>query len=280
MKVGLCLGGGGSRGYAHIGAIRALTEAGIKIDIVNGTSIGAIVGGMYAIYQDVDEMTALVKDVIDSVNVNHFNLFRHSSDGPSFLQNWLTEAVCDVASLRKSLQSHKNNLKALAILFQEYRFKDTKIPFSAISTDLITGKTVVISRGKLSDGILASACLPGIFPPVKRGRKLLVDGFVLANIPVPELRRQGADFIISIELVESPSADYKNGMDLIYYVESLKQKELERWAIAESDFHFKINMSEYDSSHFENYLVAIEQGYKTTQKIIPQLLRKLEAANV
>ena len=279
MKVGLCLGGGGSRGYAHIGAIRALTEAGIKIDIVNGTSIGAIVGGMFALYQDVDEITALVKKVVDSVNVNHFNLFRHSTEGPSFLHNWLTEAVCDVASLRKSLQSHKNNLKALAILFHEYQFKDTKIPFSAVSTDLVTGKTVVISKGKLIDGILASACLPGIFPPVIRGKKLLVDGFVLANIPVPELRRQGADFIISIELVETPSADYKNGMDLLYYVESLKQKQLERWAIAESDFHLKIDMFDYDSSHFENYLVAIEQGYKTTQKIIPQLLRKLEAAN-
>ena len=125
MKVGLCLGGGGSRGYAHIGAIRALKEAGIKIDIVNGTSIGAIMGGMYALYQDVDKMTALVREVIGSVNVNHFNLFRHSTEGPSFLQNWLTEAVCDLAALRKSIQSHKNNLKALKILFEEYRFEDT-----------------------------------------------------------------------------------------------------------------------------------------------------------
>jgi len=89
MKVGLCLGGGGSRGYAHIGAIRALTEADIKIDIVNGTSIGAIVGGAYALYQDVDKMIALVKQVIESVNVNHFNLFHHSLEGPAFLHNWL-----------------------------------------------------------------------------------------------------------------------------------------------------------------------------------------------
>jgi len=61
MKIGLCLGGGGSRGYAHIGAIRALTEAGIKIDLVNGTSMGAIMGGMYALYMDVDEMTDRVR---------------------------------------------------------------------------------------------------------------------------------------------------------------------------------------------------------------------------
>jgi NTE family protein len=280
MKVGVCLGGGGSRGYAHIGAIRALTEAGIKIDMVNGTSIGAIVGGAYALYQDIDKMTGLVKQVIDSVNVNHFNLFRHATEGPSFLQNWLTEAVCDVAALRKSIQSHKNNLKALKILFEEYRFEDTKIPFSAVSTDLITGKTVIIKRGKLSDGILASASLPGIFPPIIRGNKLLVDGFVLANIPVFELRQQGSDFIISIELIDLPGANYKNGIDVLYYVESLKQKQLEQWAIADSNFHIKIDMSTFDSSHFENYLIAIERGYQTTRKLIPDLKEKLEAAHV
>jgi NTE family protein len=280
MKVGLCLGGGGSRGYAHIGAIRALTEAGIKIDVVNGTSIGAIIGGMYALYMDVDTMTVLVKKVVDSVHVNHFNLFRHSTEGPTFLQNWLTEAVCDVAALRNSIQSHKNNLKALNILFAENRFEDTKIPFSAVSTDIRTGKSVIIKKGKLIDGVLASASLPGIFPPVVRGKQLLVDGFVLSNIPVPELRRQGTDFIISIELVDLPAAKYQNGIDLIYYIESLKQKRLEQWAIAESDFHIKIDMSKFDSSHFENYTVAIEQGYQTTRNILPLLKEKLEKANV
>ena len=118
------------------------------------------------------------------------------------------------------------------------------------------------------------------FAPVIRGKKRQVDGFVLVNIPVPELRRQGADFIISIELVESPSSAYQNGIDVLYYVEYLKQKQLEQWAIADSNFHIKIDMSEYDSSHFENYLVAIEQGYKTTRKLIPDLKEKLEAADV
>jgi NTE family protein len=148
MKIGLCLGGGGSRGYAHIGAIKALTEAGIKIDMVNGTSIGAIMGGMYALYQDTDQMTALVQKATVAVNVNHFNLFQHSKEGPSFLQNWLTEAVCDMAALRKSIQSHKNNLKALHILLDEARFEDTKIPFSAVAMDIMTGKTTVIKKGK------------------------------------------------------------------------------------------------------------------------------------
>ena len=280
MKIGLCLGGGGSRGYAHIGAIRALTEAGIKIDIVNGTSIGAIMGGMYALYPDVDTMTVLVKKVVDSVRVNHFNLFRHSSEGPAFLRSWLNEAVCDVAALKKSIQSNKNTVKALELIFDQRRFEDTKIPFSAIATDIMAGETVIIKRGKLIDGILASAAIPAIFPPVMRGKKVLVDGYVLANIPVPQLRSQGADFIISVGLLDNPSSSYQNGVDLLYYVESLKQKRLEQWAIAQSDFHISVDMSQFDSSHFENYLTAIEKGYRTTQQVIPQLLAKLEQAHV
>ena len=280
MKVGLCLGGGGSRGYAHLGAIRALTEAGIKIDIVNGTSIGAIVGGMFALYQDTDKMTTLVKKVGGSVRVSHFDLFKQTTESSSFMRNWLTEAVCDFAALRISIQSHKNNLKALRLIFDDKRFEDTKIPFSAISNDLTTGKTVVIKSGRLIDGVLASASIPGIFPPVTRGKKILVDGFVLANIPVPELRQQGADFIISIELIDLLDANYQNGVDVLYYIESMKQKQLEQWAIADSNFHIQIDMSKFDSTRFENYDVAIELGYKTTLKIIPDLKKKLEAANV
>jgi NTE family protein len=138
---------------------------------------------------------------------------------------------------------------------------------------------VIIRKGKLADGVLASASIPAIFPPVVRGKKLLVDGYVLANIPVPQLRQQGADFIISIELVEEPNTHYKNGVDLLYYIEYLKRKQLDEWAIQQSDFHIPVDMSQFDSSHFENYLVAMERGYKATQQVIPDLKEKLEKAN-
>jgi NTE family protein len=128
--------------------------------------------------------------------------------------------------------------------------------------------------------VVASASIPGIFPPVARGKKLLVDGYVLANIPAPELRQQGADFIISVGLVEKPNTNYQNGVDLIYYVESIKQKQLDKWAIAESDFHINIDMSKFDATHFENYEVAIKHGYDTAKKSMPLLVKKLEKINV
>ncbi|HEX9896580.1 MAG TPA: patatin-like phospholipase family protein [Dehalococcoidales bacterium] len=276
MKIGLSLGGGGARGYAHVGVIRALTESGISIDVINGTSIGAVMGGGYALYKDLDKMTALIKQVTQKVNINYFNIFRHQSESQTFLQKWLTEAVCDIASLRSSIQSHRNNLKALRAIFGEHTFADTKIPFSAVTHDLITGKTVVIKRGKLVEGILPSVSIPGIFPPVQRGTHLLVDGMVLANIPVYELRKQGADFIISVELRSIEEAIFQNGMDVLNGIEAMKQRRLERWAIAESDFHIRINFRNYATERFNNPNTAVEIGYKVTKRLLPMLLRRLE----
>jgi NTE family protein len=280
MKVGLCLGGGGARGYAHIGAIRALTEGGIKIDIVNGTSIGAVMGGAYALYKDTSKMIELMEQIVGSVNINYYNLFRQPADRRSFLRKWLEEAACDIASLRTSIQSHRNNIKALRLIFDEHHFEDTKIPFSAVAVDIIGGKTVVIKRGKLIDGILASTSIPGIFAPIARGKKLLVDGYVLANIPIRELRQEGADFIISIELGATLDHNYNNGMDLLNYIEELKQKRMERWAIAESDFHIRIKMPNFDSSRFDSNLELTECGYRTVKQVIPRLIRELKEANV
>lgn len=276
MKIGLSLGGGGARGYAHIGVISALAEAGIPIDIINGTSIGAVMGGGYALYKDIDRLTVLIRQVIHDVNINYFNIFHHQSESQTFLQKWLSEAVCDVASLRNSVLSHRNNLKALRAFFGDHTFADTKIPFSAVAHDLITGKTVVIKRGKLVEGILPSVAIPGIFPPIQRGKRLFVDGVVLANIPVGELREQGADFIIAVELYSQDETSYQNGLDILNGIETMKQHRLEEWAIAESDFHIRINFKNYSSEHFDNLSVGIELGYKITKRIIPRLLRRLE----
>jgi NTE family protein len=276
MKIGLSLGGGGARGYAHIGVIRALTEAGIPIDVINGTSIGAVMGGAYALHRDMDKITVLIKQVTQAVNLNYFNIFRHKLESQTFLRRWLSEAVCDIAALRNSVQSHRHNLKALRIIFGEHSFADTKIPFSAVAHDLITGKTVVIKRGKLVEGILPSVAIPGIFPPVQRGNRLLVDGVVLANIPVAELREEGADFIIAVELHATEPTPYKNGLDIINNLEAMKQRRLEKWALAESDFHIRIDFKNYTTEHFENPAIAVETGYKVTKKQIPALLRRLE----
>ena len=280
MKVGLSLGGGGARGYAHIGAIKALNEAKISVDLINGTSIGAIVGGAYALYANTEKLITLVEEVVHKVNVDYFNIFRYSSESQSFLRDWLINAACDLASLRKSIFNNKNNQKALEIIFGDYSFSDTKIPFSSVAVDLIAGKVVIINKGKLIDGILPSISIPGIFPPTEQDERLLVDGYVLANIPVVELRKQGADFIIAINLVMDAEEGYQNGFDLMNNIELLKQQQLDQWEMDEANFAVTIHLPGFNSMRFDNYEVAITHGYEIVKKIIPRLKRRLSSINV
>ncbi len=276
MKIGLSLGGGGARGYAHLGVIRALEEANIPIDLINGTSIGAVMGGGYALYNDIDIFINLVKQVIHKTNINYYNIFHSQSDSQSFLRTWLLEAVCDIASLRSSIQSNRHQLKAFRAVFGEHTFADTKIPFSSVAHDLISGKTVIFKKGKLVDGILPSVTLPGIFPPVRRHNRLLVDGYVLSNTPVHELRMQGADFIIAVELISTDKHTYENGLDILNGIEDMKQRQLDDRQIAEADFHIKVDFEQYTPERFENYENAMKLGYDTAKTAFTGLLKMLE----
>ncbi len=276
MKIGLSLGSGGARGYAHIGVIRALEEAGVKPDLINGSSIGAIVGGAYALYLDAKRIADLVQELTSRMKVNYFNIFNHAQPKRPFLRDWLFEALCDITALRGSVLSHRTNRSALSYLFGEYRFSDTVIPFSAVAVDLLSGETVVIKDGRLRDGILPSISIPGIFPPVEYKGMLLTDGGVLADVPVWELRAEGADFIIAVDLLDDPPDQHRNGFDLLTIVDYLKGERLARWETEAADFLIKIELPGYNPLQFGNYREAIEKGYETAKRALPALLRKLE----
>ena len=277
MKIGLSLGSGGARGYAHIGVLQVLERAGIKVDLINGSSIGAIVGGAYALYHDSKRLVSLATEVVSRAHVNYYSIFQHAQpDRHPHLRDWLLSALCDFTALRTSVFSHRTNRTALSYLFGEYRFSDTAIPFSAVAVDLITGKPVVIREGRLRDGILPSISIPGVFPPVEWDGMLLTDGGVLADVPVRELRAEGAEFVIAVRLAGEPPAPYKNGFDLLTTVDYLKGKRLSDWEVEMADFLIEIELPGYDPMRFDDSRTAIERGIRTAEAALPGLLRKLE----
>ncbi len=276
MKTGLSLGGGGALGYAHIGAIRAFEEAGISIDMINGSSMGAIIGGSYALYKDVDKLTALVKETVESVNVDSFNIFRNR-EHRSFLRNWLSTTLCDISLLRSSFLSHKEDVRALRMIFGESSFSDTQIPFSCVAVDLLGGDIVTINEGSLVEGILPSMALPGVFPPIERDGRLLVDGGVLADVPVRELRDQGADFVIAIQLAPKVEWWYQTGSDVLTLVEMMKEFLLAQWELEQADFEIEINMPEVKLLDFGSYEQAITRGYEVAREACNELKRRLGA---
>jgi NTE family protein len=276
MKVGLSLGGGGAHGYAHIGVIRALVEAGIQVDLINGTSIGAVIGGAYALYADLDQVVGRIEEVISTINVRYFNLFRFSGQmSQSVLRDWLGSAVGNVANLRSGILTHKNSLRALQIIFGDHQFSDARIPFSAVATDLMTWQTVILRDGKLIDGVLPSLSIPGIFTPVRHNGQLLVDGGVLANLPVSQLRQEGADFVIAVRLPWRIEGAYQNGFDLLNRVELMKQNTLEQWQVEDADFTLAIDLPIFDILNFDDFKPAVALGYQTTLQTLPRLKRRL-----
>jgi NTE family protein len=177
VRIGLALGGGAARGWAHIGVLRALAEAGIHPDIVAGTSIGAVVGGCY------------VADVLD--NLEHFarSLTRRRVFG-----------LIDVSFAGSGLIGGNRLQRLLDEQLQGKRLEDFEKSFVGVATELSTGHEIWLSRGSMVDAMRASYALPGIFQPVQVGGRWLVDGALVNPIPVSVCRALGANVVIAVNL--------------------------------------------------------------------------------
>jgi NTE family protein len=182
MKIGLALGAGAARGWAHIGIIQALEELGVKIDVVAGCSIGAYVGSAYASghLQDLETWASSLSEwqVLGLLGIG----FKRGG----------------IASGQKVFDKHKKEFCAPT-------FEEMSLPFAAVATDLYSGKEVVFNHGEVHDAIRASCSIPALFSPIEKDGRWLVDGAVVNPVPVNQCRQLGADFVIAVNL----SADFR-----------------------------------------------------------------------
>lgn len=177
QKIGLALGSGSARGWAHIGVIEALTDAGIEIDCVAGTSIGAVVGAVFAA-GNLDSLKEVVLQF----------------DWKQIL------GFLDVVFPKSGLIDGKKVTDFLRRHMQEKTIEDLMMPFCAVSTNLDGGQEVVISKGDVIEAVRASISLPGIFTPVKKDGMVLIDGGLVNPVPVSVVRSMGADRVIAVDL--------------------------------------------------------------------------------
>ncbi len=176
-RIGIALGSGSARGWAHIGVLRALNEAGVVPDIVCGTSIGALVGGAYASGR---------LDVLDdwARSVTLFDIV----------------GLMDVTLTRGGVIAGGRLFKGLRTIQPDQLIEDLPKPFAAVATDFATGREQWLQKGSLLDAVRASAALPGIFPPVKLDGEWLVDGGLVNPVPVSVCRALGAEIVIAVNL--------------------------------------------------------------------------------
>src|SRR5690554_945681 len=200
VKVGLVLSGGGAKGLAHIGALKVIEEAGIEIDYIGGTSMGAIVGGLYAVGYTPAQMDSLFQ-VLDFEELIRDRLPRSSK---TFIERAHNERytltlpfdhfkIGFPSGLSKGQNLYNLMSNLMHHVHQVEDFSKLPIPFFCIAADIETGQTVMLDHGSLPDAVAASAAIPTIFSPVELDDRLLIDGGVFNNYPVEELRQRGAD---------------------------------------------------------------------------------------
>ena len=183
-KIGLALGGGAARGLAHIGVLKALGENNIHVDMIAGTSIGALVGACFAKDGEINTLEEIILNI-----------------------DWKQLALLldpNLVLLKKGFIHGEKIKELLCSIIGDIEFKDLKIPFRVIATDVITGEEVVIDGGSVAEAVRASISIPVIFTPVKFENRFLVDGGIVNPVPVNVVRNMGAEFIIACNVIPEP----------------------------------------------------------------------------
>ncbi len=262
FKIGLALGSGAARAIAHIGVLQVLEENNIEVDCISGSSMGAIVGGIYSLGISPYEMERnMLKIIVDAKK----KLFKIKYD---------LEALFSTKYIHKTLCKY----------FSKKTFKDLKIPFYPVAVDLISGKKVIFQSGKLIDAIEASSSIPVYYTPKKRGKKVLVDGSVLCPVPTKVLRDK-CDFVISVAIPaynknKHPHHYLKmlNVMDrsIAILVSKLMQVELEN---SKPDFLIHVDkVSSYEGSDYNKAKQIIKIGRGAAKKVIKELKKDIDNA--
>ncbi len=259
LRIGIALGSGGAKGLAHIGVLQVLEEYGVNIDCVSGSSMGAVVGGIYALGYTPDEIALYVK--------------KHKTEKKKLFK---------LHPNQESLYDTKTIHRRLYHLFLDKRFSDTKKPFFALATDLIKGKKVIFHKGKLLDAVEASSRIPLYLSPKKIGKNIFVDGGVLCPVPTSVLKKR-CDFVIAVPIPtynkkKHPHHHLKalNVLDrsLSILIDKLMRIELQN---EQPDFIIDLqNVSDYSSLDYEKAEEIIALGRKIALRAIKPLLRKIQ----
>jgi len=284
----LALGSGGARGLAHVGILRVLEEAGLVPDVIAGTSMGAIVGGLYAEVPDSDvTWERLLNYVHDEEFASSWSAFvaKGSGNGEedepirrwNDLLDFLQRRIIAVKTVtRPYVQSAERLRRPLENLFRVETFEELKIPFAAVALDLISGKRVVSHSGSLIDGIYASSCIPAIFPPLARNGMLLIDGGGPYRVPVEACRDLGADFVVAVDIPAFEETRFRTGLDVIVRSNTIARQRLNEFVLATSDLVICPEVQDFHWADFRAGEQCHARGMEAARAALPELQAALQ----
>ena len=259
-KVGLALGGGAARGLAHIGVLEVLEKEGIPIDMIAGTSMGAIVGAFYAYGKNLP----LMHEMAVELGKKRLGLFT------------------DLTIPRTGILSWRKVEKQLASHIGKTQFKELQIPFACVAVDIDTGEEVILKEGEIWHAIRASASIPVILPLTDIGGQHLVDGGILNPVPVGLARSMGADIVIAVNVISPPAVPSQPLPHHPHTIVSIMLKTVYIFnskviesSLATADIVIQADTEAIGYTDFHKAADCIKRGSAATQLMIPQIKKIL-----
>ncbi|HQW83280.1 MAG TPA: patatin-like phospholipase family protein [Ferruginibacter sp.] len=282
-KIGLTLSGGGAKGFAHIGILKAIDSAGLKIDYITGTSMGAIVGALYATGYSGNDIENLRKNIdFDLLFSNNVPLQTLSMEEKEQYSRFAIElpVIKNKIKLQTGLISGQElNLKFSELFFPVYNirnFDSLPIPFKCMATDLETGDLVVLDTGNINTALRATMAIPSVFSAVARDGKRLVDGGLVRNFPVKNVKEMGADIVIGSNVTNGLSKidKIKNPVDVLLQMAFYREAGDFKEELPLTNIYIHMPMEEYNTASFGSAKEIMEIGLKTGRAYYP-IFKKL-----
>ena len=280
IKVGLVLSGGGAKGFAHIGVLKVLEEANIKIDFIGGTSMGAIIGGLYASGYNASQIDSIFRTtdfeavIQDQVPRSSKNYYIKRNDERYALALPVDNFRIGVpTAFSKGLYNYNLLSKLLHSARDIKDFSKLPIPFLCIATDIETGDEILLNKGYLPQAIVASAAFPSLFAPVEIDGRLLVDGGIKNNYPIEEVKKMGANFIIGVDVQDGLQSreNLTGATKILVQVTNLSISEGMSQKIKQTDIYIKPDIKNYGVVSFTEGNQIIEKGAEAAEKVMDQL---------
>ncbi len=251
-KIALVLGGGGTRGFAHVGVIKALEAQGIVPDIIVGTSVGSAIGALYAAGYTGFQLQAM------SIPMKE-------------------ERVVDWSWPNRGLFTGKPLQEYINRAVQQLPLEKLRRPFAVVATDLSSGEKIVFRTGNTGMAVSASCAVPGIFQPVVINGRSYVDGGLVRPVPAGEARAMGADFVIAVNISNQPQNNKtETTLDVLMQTFDIMSQTINRYELANADVVIRPVTKEIAQDSLDDRHLAILEGEKAVAAILPELKAKLE----
>lgn len=280
-KIAIALGGGAALGFAHVGILRVLEKEQVPLDLITGTSMGALIGAMYAVEPSADEVEARL--------VRYFGGPQFRQIRFDFLKGKRREAKAGFwanfsTSVRKSLfygmsltkqsfLSRERYLANIDELVPDMDASKTKIPFAAVAGDLVSGRKRLLTHGPLRAIVAGSCSIPGLFPPVPWNDALLIDGSWVNSLPVEEARALGADLVIGVRVdaLVHESADFQNSLDVLIRAGDMSRRYL---PVGETpDVLIPIETTDIHWAEWSRVETMIARGEEAARRAVEEIRR-------